>query len=95
MPIKKLKAPKLKKLKPEIVKYNHCEPEPYDDRPRISFKETEIPEVADWKIGETYTVLIKCEMQGSSIMDYGNDKGKVRAEFKIVGVGLADEEVKK
>lgn len=88
MAMKKLKAPPIKKLKAEMTKA--AINEPYDDRPRISFKETELPEVKDWKIGETYNVIVQCEMMGSSVMDYGNDKGKIRAEFKIVGLGMEE-----
>lgn len=90
MAMVKLKAPKLKKLKAEMVK-STSEYE-YDDRPSISFKENELPEIKDWTVGKEYDVKIRVKMMDSGINEYGReeDKGKIRAGFRVVAVGVGE-----
>ncbi len=88
MAIKKLPPPKkIKKLDAEMVKYTE---EAYDNRPRLSIDETELKDVKDWKVKGKYKVVMELEMMGSHIMDYGKDKGKIKGEFKVVGIGLEE-----
>lgn len=85
--MKMLKPPSRKKKseKESISSY-----EPYDDRPRLSFKETELPAIKDWSVGKEYELKIKVKMTGSSEMDYSDDKGKIRGDFKITGVEVTE-----
>ena len=90
MAFNKLKPPKkIKALKAEMRTYKE---EPYDDRPRFSIKESELSDVKDWKVGEKYKVVLELEQTGSNIIDYGPDKGKIRGEFKVVGIGTEENE---
>lgn len=56
----------------------------------VDIKEAQLPEIADWKIGETYEVTMKLKMR--SISEGGWDgKQPMRATFEIVGAAKDDD----
>lgn len=83
-----LKAPPLKKLSEKEVKFSD---QGYDERPRISFSEKEIPEIKDWKIKGKYILEVEVEQTGTRISDYGNDKELIKADFIITKIGVIDD----
>lgn len=87
MPIKK--APKLKTLKSTATHQPMSvnKKETYDPRPCFSISETDLPEIKSWTIDGKYKLEIEVEMRGIREEDYGNNKGKKVAEFRISKVG--------
>ncbi len=86
MPIKK--APKLKALKATAKDMPYPEKgATYDPRPCFSISETDLPEIKSWTIDGKYNLEIEVEMRGIREADYGNDKGKKIAEFRISKIG--------
>lgn len=81
-----MKTPKMKKLPMYHEGGNIDAPMSMDrdERPTIEIDETELPEVADWKTGETYTVTLEVTQVSSKVIEYGSKKGKIEACFKIV-----------
>lgn len=75
------------KIADQPIKVKYAE-EDYDKRPSVSFTEAELPEMKNWTIKKKYMVEMEVEMTSTSVIDYGDDKGKVRAEFKINKVGV-------
>jgi len=57
-------------------------------RPSIEFSELELPEIKDWKIGEKYKVIMEIEQVSVKKKDYGPNKGKICAEFKVHKIGI-------
>lgn len=87
MAIKRLPPPR-KKTESE-VKASYSEPA-YDNRPRLSITETELPAVKDWSVGKEYDLHVKVKMTGSSVSEYGDNKGKITTDFRVVGVGTKE-----
>lgn len=54
-----------------------------DPRPQFSINAEEFPEIKDWSTGSKYKIMIEVEQVGSEIGEWGDDKGKMTARFKI------------
>lgn len=57
-----------------------------DPRPEFSITADALPAIKDWSVGKKYMVEMEVEMTGSRIEDYGDDKGKLKGQFKISGI---------
>ncbi len=90
MAIKRLPPPK--KKKPSEEKKELAYESGYDNRPTISFDETQLPQINDWTIDGEYDIVVKVQMTGISKMEYGVNKGKNSASFRIIGVGVEEKE---
>ena len=81
------KAPKLKALKSSYkeqpVNTDHC-----DIRPCIQFSEVELPEIKKWMIDGKYKLIIEVEMKGIREAEYGANRGKKVADFRVTKVGM-------
>lgn len=62
-----------------------------DPRPQFSINAEEFPAIKEWSVGKKYKVEIEVEMVGNEIGDWGDDKGKNVARFKICGI-MSDED---
>lgn len=58
--------------------------------PSFSANEKQIPEIADWKVGETYQIVIEVEMKRMSSYDNGTKKS-TDASFDVVGYKVVDD----
>lgn len=61
-----------------------------DPRPRFSVSEEILPAIKEWTTGKKYMMEIEVEQTGSRIEDYGDDKGKLVADFRISGIKVED-----
>lgn len=87
MKISKEGKAKQKKLYKAIVGSNS--PDNYPST--VDIRGTQLPEIKDWKLGETYSVVLKLKMR--SISEGGYDgKQPLRATFEIVGSGKAPDD---
>lgn len=87
-----MKPPKLKKL-PESIKSESVKMEEgFDNRPTFEISEDMLSEVKEWKVGEKYMLMMEVEQTSARVKDYGNDKGKVCATFKITKIAECDME---
>lgn len=77
------KIPSKEIVKDEYAKNGKRE---IDPRPEFSVNETTMPQIKDWSVGKKYRFEIEVEMVGSRIQDWGDDKGKQTASFKINGI---------
>ena len=82
------KAPKLKKLPESVASSPQKMQEGYDNRPTFEISETMLPAIKSWQVGEKYMLTIEVEQKESRMKDYGGDKGKVCATFKITKIGV-------
>lgn len=55
----------------------------YDERPRISFTEKQMPDIKDVKLKEKISLIVEVEATELSEIDWGEDKGKLRVTFKV------------
>lgn len=62
-----------------------------DPRPQFSVNAEEFPAIKDWSVGKKYKLEIEVEMTGNEIGEWGDDKGKNVARFKICGI-MSDED---
>lgn len=86
-----MRAPSLKKL-PESVKSQPIQMEEgMDNRPTFEVTEDMIPQITEWKVGEKYMLMVEVEQTSVKVKEYGPDKGKVCANFKITKIGAHDE----
>lgn len=83
----------LKTIKLPVKTKNN--PDPWDNRPSMTFTEAQLPEIKEWQVGDEYMLCIKAKMTGSRELEYGDDKGKIGADFKMVQVGVMSTEKKK
>jgi|TARA_R110002020_G_scaffold113252_8_gene260611 hypothetical protein len=58
----------------------------YDSRPHLHFTATELPEIKTWVVGEEYELCVKVKQTSTRILEMGKDKGKVIADFTVIGV---------
>ncbi len=86
---------KLKKIK--VTKPNHGMDKPIsmDEEmlsypPSFSANEKQMPEIANWKVGEKYLVLIEVEMKRMSSYDNG-EKKNTDASFDVVAYKALDD----
>lgn len=91
---KNFKAPSMKKLTERVVspKMEDEKSRTYDPRPVVNFSETDLPQIRKWTIDEPYTLVIKVDMTGIREEDYGANKGKKVASFKVISVGVQESE---
>ena len=84
-----MKPPKLKTLekasKEEKETKIDMKWEP-DHRPYISFDSEQLPEIASWKVGNKYMILLEVEQKSVNISENKNKKTH-RAEFIVTKVG--------
>lgn len=65
--------------------------------PEISLDSTDLPQIKDYDVGDTYDAIIHCEMiskhQGSPSM-YGESENPsiIRGRFKIISIKSCDDE---
>ena len=57
-----------------------------DPRPEFTITADTLPAIKDWSVGKKYKLEIEVEMTGSRIEDWGDDKGKLKCNFKISGI---------
>ena len=77
---------------------NEIEGETYDDMPmehkkyypRISLTAKELPAIANWKVGESYMLLVEVKQIASSEIEEGDEK-IIRADFEFHKVGTLDD----
>lgn len=62
-----------------------------DPRPEFSVNADEFPSIKGWAVGEKYMVIMEVEQVSSSIGEWGDDKGKHTARFKVNKIGSHDE----
>ncbi len=86
----------LKKIKGEV--YNGIEGKDIVNLPTFTLTDQDLPEIADWKVGDSYKLVIEVEQvsmrQGS---EWGGDTNKDNtryATFKLKKVGIKKEEKK-
>lgn len=60
----------------------------YDPRPSFSMSDSDLPEINSWNINGKYKIMLEVEMQGIRKEDYGTNKGKNVANFKIAKIGI-------
>jgi hypothetical protein len=95
--MKNMKPPKdaikmktLKASAKETEKYGMvAKGETYDPRPSFSLSDKDLPEINSWNINNKYTIILEVEMQGIRKEDYGTNKGKNIANFKIAKIGVS------
>lgn len=58
----------------------------FDPRPEFSVTDEILPAIKDWSVGKKYRFEVEVEMIGSRIEDWGDDKGKLKGNFKISGI---------
>lgn len=89
---KDIKAPKMtiipekKTVKNEYAEEMSSKVHEIDPRPMFSINETTFPAIKGWVVGQKYNLEIEVEQTASRIADYGDDKGKLVADFRISGI---------
>lgn len=67
---------------------------PPDPRPSITFDSSQLPAVADWKVGETYMLEVKVELIESRL-DKSTRGDRTISRFIITHVGVENENKEK
>lgn len=57
-----------------------------DPRPEFEVNVEELPDIKEWKTGEKYKIMMEVQQVSSSLGEYGDDKGKLVARFKVNGI---------
>jgi len=57
--------------------------------PQVTFSDEELPELKNWKVGETYRIVAEVEQVSMDKME----NGKMNARFKFLKVGDASKKV--
>lgn len=64
--------------------------------PTFSLTDADLPDIKDWKVGDKYTLVMEVEQismrQGSEWQGASDKDKKVHATFKILEVGVEEEE---
>ncbi len=71
---------------------NSKEDNSYDPRPTIEISEKDLPEIKKWNVDDEYELEIKVKMIGINEKNYGPDKGKKAATFRVISIGLEEAE---
>ena len=58
----------------------------YDNRPHLRFSAGELPEIKTWQVGQEYDLCVRVKQTSSRISEMGKDKGKMMADFTVIGV---------
>lgn len=90
-PMKKIPSKKVVKDEYPAVELKNTERE-IDPRPEFSVNAEALPAIKDWSVGKKYMIEMEVEMIGSRIQDWGDDKGKLVASFKINGIAADNDE---
>lgn len=88
-----MKPPKLKAIPSKVERPQEKISKPdnsYNPQPSLNLNEQILPEITDWKIGKTYTLTVEVKMTGIRHSEYGHDKGKASADFKITKIASHD-----
>lgn len=88
------KAPKLRSIPSKVVesKDQHEKEElSYNPQPCIEISESVLPEIKKWNVDGKYKCVVELQMQSIGKNDYGHDKGKMCARFKVTKIGLSNE----
>lgn len=80
-----------KKSTAKSLKAGYLGDSPSEMKPTISFTDKELPELAKWKVGKTYTVKVSMK-QVSLSQDNYDGKEQHRASFEIMDVKPEDKE---
>lgn len=89
-----MKVPSMKKLAaPKPVKKSNSNKgvevvSEYDERPTLSFYQSQLPPISKWNLEDEYHLIIKVKMTGARLEEYGSKKGEMRGEFKVLAVGV-------
>ena len=95
---KTISAPKMtiipdqKTVKNEFAIESNSKTHVVDPRPCFRINETTFPAIKGWIVGQKYKLEIEAEQVSSSIETWGDDKGKMVAEFRISGI-MVDSDV--
>ena len=57
-----------------------------EQAPRLCLDEDDLKDVKDWKVGETYYLVIAVKETGSHVKTYGPEQGQISAEFAVMNV---------
>lgn len=57
-----------------------------EQAPRLTLDEDDLKEVKDWKVGETYYLVIAVKEIGSHVKQYGQEAGKIESHFAVTSV---------
>jgi hypothetical protein len=86
----------LKKVKPEKQSSMAEMSKPVKIYPTFNLDSEDLPELADWKVGQKYMLEMQVEQmsmrQGKEWQGSSNDDKKVHATFKIMKVGVKKED---
>ncbi len=91
--MKAITPPKMTVIPDKKIVKDDCCPTPngkreIDPRPEFSVSADILPAIKDWSVGKKYMIEIEAEMIGSRIEDWGDDKGKLKGNFKISGIAV-------
>ena len=89
-----VKAPSMKKLASSYTEpdYKSEKARTHDPRPTFTISETSLPEIKSWNVDKEYDLAVRVEMIGINEKEYGSDKGKKAATFRVVSIGLNEVE---
>ena len=87
-------APKKSEKEKKESRMEESEEYKEDLRPQITFTEQQLPEIKDWNVGKKYSITLEMEQISARTDDYGHNKGKQSASFKITKVGTMPEGTK-
>ena len=63
--------------------------------PKVTFHDTELPEIDDWEVGKKYTIVTEVELvavRKGNEYDFEKDDKRTRGTFKIHSVGVEEPE---
>ncbi len=90
-----MKVPSMNKIPSEkTIKLSYdpkAKTEKIDPRPEFRINAEEFPDIKNWSTGSKYKLMIEVEQVGSEIGEWGDDKGKMIARFKINGIASAED----
>lgn len=49
----------------------------------VEISEEQLPQIKDWSVGKSYRIAIEVEMTSQSKKEWGKNKGKICASFKV------------
>lgn len=66
--------------------------EPRKTPPSLSLSDEDLPDIKNWKVGETYKIVVEAKQVSSSMGDtiMGEGKKKMNARFEILSVKSID-----
>ncbi len=85
-PPKMIAIPSEKKVENTYAKEMTEKQHTIDPRPQFCISAELFPAIKEWKTGEKYKLEVEVEQMGSRIETYGDDKGKLIADFRISGI---------